>query len=132
MCDRSDSSRIQCIQETSTPTLASEVLQEDEKVRDILDDQNTEPLAKAFSENEEDIEQYFDQHRSTYYSTTHRASFHKPINTSKDGRDVELEDQSIWQVHSWDASKVKNGSPFIQLSLPQIKIFLLKVLIPIN
>ncbi|QLH35456.1 MAG: hypothetical protein HWD61_04285 [Parachlamydiaceae bacterium] len=107
-----DSSRIQCIQETSTPTLASEVLQEDEKVRDILDDQNTEPLAKAFSENEEDIEQYFDQHRSTYYSTTHRASFHKPINTSKDGRDVELEDQSIWQVHSWDASKVKKWKSF--------------------
>lgn len=93
---------------------------EEEIVRDMEDAQNEE-IKSNFSLREqpvqeqsvieesegEEVSNEFSSSIAAYYSTTHRAAYHKPINISSDGFDIEIEDKSIWQVHGWDTYKVK-------------------------
>lgn len=64
--------------------------------------------------NPEDGEEFSNNYStviSAYYSTTHRAAYHQIINMSASGDDVELEDQSVWHIIGWDASKIKKWHP---------------------
>lgn len=106
---------LKLISESSGKALETYEASEAEIVRDALDLQNEgkrdvlpkreQPTALADAEEaEEEIINEFSI--GAYYSTSHRHAYHKPMNVTGDV--VELEDQSIWQVHSWDVSKVKN------------------------
>ena len=46
-------------------------------------------------------------HQYVYY-TTHDGAYHKPISISPVGNTVELEDGSIWNIHSRDSQKTLN------------------------
>lgn len=92
--------------------------QEKDIARDKVDDQNEEkrehiakreqPITTIKGSVEEDEEVINEMGLlAAYYATSHRAAYHKPINISADGLNVEFEDQSIWEVHSWDANKLK-------------------------
>lgn len=105
---------IKLISESSAQAVGAYEPNEAEIARDTLDMENEgqrDVLAKreqptALVDAEEDEEVINDFSIGAYYATSHRHAYHKPINVS--GRLIEFEDQSIWEVHSWDGSKVKH------------------------
>ena len=104
---------------TSSEAVSDIKADEEEIYRDTLDEQN-ELIRDFISEREHPVNSMgdfeeenfngFSSSMASYYSTTHRAAYHRVINTSMDGLDVEFEDKSIWEVHSWDRSKIKRWS----------------------
>lgn len=96
---------------------------QEQVARDLLDSKNEENRSniskreqpvKTFagveeSEDEEVINNSCDF--VAFYNTSHRAAYHKPVSVSTDGKEVEMEDNSRWEVHSWDASTVRNWQP---------------------
>ncbi len=117
-----DAETIKLINASSARNEEDLVPEEEEMARDLLDshnegnkdhlskrDQPIMSIATAdLDEGEEEVVNGLFNSVAAYYATTHRAAYHKAINRSADGLDIELEDKSIWQVHSWDASKVKS------------------------
>lgn len=117
-----DPETIKLINSSSAPMADLSAVHEEEAARDLLDAQNAEnknisvqekPVmaVAGADENEEEITHEYAKLSAAYYSSSHQAAYHIPANVSTDGLNVELEDQSIWQVHSWDASKVKKWKP---------------------
>lgn len=109
------------IQASSVVIEKENPLLEEEIKRDILDEQGDEKALsrrelpvkglESADENEEEISQGLNHKIAAYYATSHRAAYHKPINISKDGAFIEMEDKSLWKVHGWDESKVKKWQP---------------------
>lgn len=116
-----DSQTIHLINASSARVADVNAPNEDEIARDILDEQNEENReniahreqpVKALAgtedkEEDEEITNDYSNVMAAYYSTTHRAAYHKAINVSSDGLNIELEDKSIWEVHGWDTAKLK-------------------------
>lgn len=118
-----DPETIKLINASSAPVGDAIAHLDEESLRDLLDKQNEEKgetisqsehpvhvfssVMASENEDEEEMINEYSNAMAAYYSTTHQAAYHKALNVSTDGVDVELEDKSIWAVHSWDASKVK-------------------------
>lgn len=117
-----DSETIRQINDSSVSQFNLQAYQEDEAERDLLDVKSEANRAQispkehpicicaSMDDEEEETSNDFSLF-PTYYETSHPAAYHHPMNVSVDGSNVELEDQSIWQVHSWDIDKLKSWEP---------------------
>lgn len=121
---------IELINATSTPVEGDTDAAEAEAVHEIFNRQNEEKREsislkdQPIEDSEEEVMNYGTNSYASYYNTTHKGSLHKPVNISADGLQMEMEDKSIWQVHSWDASKLKKWMPYHTIVIaPNTNIF---------
>lgn len=126
---------IQQIKTSSVRVTQSGEPSPEEIARDLLNTQNEEKKdsisrrdqpVKLRSVQGDDEEEVVNNNGDfiPYYNTSHRAAYHRPISVSKDGRIVEIEDKSLWEVHSWDASTVIHWKPYeVVVIAPNTNIF---------
>jgi hypothetical protein len=109
---------IKMIQESSNKVVFEKTPSEEEIERDRVEAQ-IEESADLFAESEQPVKDIdasqegeeviingYDIALLAYYSSSHHAAFHSPINKAANGRSLEIEDNSIWEIHPWDAYKV--------------------------
>ena len=108
-----DQAKIHLINQSSKPSFENEDVEEDKIIHELQQremnvqiPENEQPLLDEGQEDEEVVND-FSAKMAEYYSTTHLGAYHKAVSVSADGQTFEIEDKSVWQVHGWDADKLK-------------------------